>query len=163
MLNVKKAKPSDIERIMEIYACAQEYMISSGNPTQWGHFYPARETVVNDIEIGTCHIIFDDDGIHGVFALFEGEDATYSIIDDGDWLNDEPYVTIHRIAGDGVVHGVFNCASDYCKSVSKNVRIDTHEDNKTMQHLIEKNGFEKCGIIYTYDGSPRLAYQYCEK
>ena len=28
-----------------------------------------------------------------------------------------------------------------------------------MQHLFEKNGFKKCGIIYLEDGSERLAYQ----
>ena len=28
-----------------------------------------------------------------------------------------------------------------------------------MQRVFEKNGFEKCGIIYVEDGSPRIAYQ----
>ena len=28
-----------------------------------------------------------------------------------------------------------------------------------MQHLIEKNGFQRCGIIYVEDGSPRIAYE----
>jgi RimJ/RimL family protein N-acetyltransferase len=40
-----------------------------------------------------------------------------------------------------------------------NIRIDTHRDNAIMQHLLEKNGFVKCGIIYVEDGSPRIAYQ----
>lgn len=37
--------------------------------------------------------------------------------------------------------------------------IDTHKDNKITRHLIEKNGFAKCGIIYVADGSPRIAYE----
>lgn len=63
-------------------------------------------------------------------------------------LNEEPYLTIHRLAGDGQVHGLFSCALNYCKNISSNIRGDTHADNKTMQRLIEKNGFTKCGTIY---------------
>ncbi len=43
-----------------------------------------------------------------------------------------------------------------------NFRIDTHNDNKIMQHVIEKNGFIRCGIIYVKDGSPRIAYEKIE-
>ena len=28
-----------------------------------------------------------------------------------------------------------------------------------MQHLLEKNGFTRCGIIHVADGTPRIAYQ----
>ena len=28
-----------------------------------------------------------------------------------------------------------------------------------MQHLIERSGFTRCGIVYMEDGSPRIAYQ----
>ena len=38
-------------------------------------------------------------------------------------------------------------------------RADTHADNKIMQHLLEKNGFTRCGVIHVADGSPRFAYQ----
>ena len=95
-----------------------------------------------------------------MFALFEGTEPTYEYIENGAWLNDEAYLTIHRVAGDGQVHGVFRCAADYCKSLSSNIRIDTHANNLTMQRQIEKNGFEKCGIIYVYDGTPRISYQW---
>ena len=39
------------------------------------------------------------------------------------------------------------------------LRADTHADNKIMQHLLEKNGFTRCGVIHVADGSPRFAYQ----
>ena len=29
-----------------------------------------------------------------------------------------------------------------------------------MQHLLEKNGFVRCGIIHLADGAPRIAYQF---
>ena len=160
MLNIRNAVIADFERIMEIYSYAQDYMIRNGNPTQWGHFYPEPALVQSDIRQNVCKVIYDEKGIHGVFALFEGADPTYAHIENGHWLNDEPYVTIHRLAGDDQVHGLFQCAAGYCKNISRNIRMDTHANNQTMQRLIEKNGFSKCGIIHVEDGSPRIAYQW---
>ncbi len=160
MLEIRKATIDDLGRLMEIYRSAQDYMVRSGNPNQWGYSYPDSDIIRSDIEKGVCNVISDSGVIHGVFALFTGVDPTYLRIDGGSWLNDEPYVTIHRIAGDGKVHGIFKCAVDYCKSISSNVRIDTHKDNKTMQNLIVRSGFVKCGIIYVRDMSPRLAFQW---
>ena len=45
MLNVKNADMADFEQIMKIYKYAQDYMIKSGNPAQWGHFYPDAELI----------------------------------------------------------------------------------------------------------------------
>lgn len=52
---------------------------------------------------------------------------------------------------------------DYCKAQIPHLRIDTHEDNKVMQHVLEKYGFVRCGIVYVSDGSPRIAYELLEK
>lgn len=54
-------------------------------------------------------------------------------------------------------HFVFRWAFTQIDSI----RIDTHRDNKPMQHLLNKNGFRYCGIIYLEDGDERLAYQRC--
>lgn len=35
MLNVRNAEIADLGQIMKIYRYAQDYMIESGNPTQW--------------------------------------------------------------------------------------------------------------------------------
>ena len=47
----------------------------------------------------------------------------------------------------------------WCLEHCESLRADTHADNKIMQHLLEKNGFTKCGIIHVEDGTPRIAYQ----
>ncbi len=160
MLEIKKATCQDLDKIMEIYRIAQDYMIQSGNPNQWAKNHPQKELIAEDISKERCLIICEENEIHGVFALFSEDDPTYHVIENGSWLNNEPYLTIHRIASDRKVRGLFKCACDYCKSISDNIRIDTHKDNLTMQHVIEKNGFKKCGIIYIADGSPRLAFQW---
>ena len=162
MMNVRIADLKYFEKIMKIYKYAQDYMIQSGNPTQWGHFYPDEELIRSDIHQNACKVIYDENGIHGVCALFEGADPTYEHIEDGNWLNDKPYLTIHRLAGDGQVHGLFQCVADYCKNISRNIRVDTHANNRIMQKLMEKNGFTKCGIIYVKDGTPRIAYHWTD-
>ena len=145
---------------MEIYHSAQEFMISSGNPAQWGHTYPTEEIVKEDIRKKQSHVLYDNDLIHGVFVLQTGEEPTYRIIEDGAWLNDEPYITIHRVAGDGETKGILNCVMEHCRQLFDNIRIDTHEKNLPMRRAIEKEGFDRCGIIHVRDGSPRIAYQW---
>ena len=99
MLNVRNAEIADLEQIMKIYRYAQDYMIESGNPTQWGHFYPDADLIKSDIDQNVCKLIYDENGIHGVFALFDGAEPTYKHIEGGNWLNEGPYLTIHRLAG----------------------------------------------------------------
>ena len=159
-MTVRKAVPAELDRIMEIYRAAQEYMIMSGNPDQWGHRYPPRELIESDISGGHCHVILDGSEIRGVFALFSEPDPTYGVIEDGQWLRGGPYLTIHRVAGDGKSRGIFAAAAGYCKALSDSIRIDTHKDNKTMQRCLERCGFARCGRITLADGSPREAYQW---
>lgn len=157
---IRHANDEDLDSILEIYAAARTYMADSGNATQWPDSYPDRELLKQDIQSGQLFVDVEKSEIHGVFAFIVGPDATYSHIENGSWKNGAPYGTIHRIASDGAVKGVFSRCLDFCKERISNLRIDTHNDNRTMRHLIEKNGFERCGIICTRQGTPRIAYQY---
>ena len=159
-MNIRLSKTEDIPRMQEIFEIAKKYMKDSGNPNQWAEpGYPGR-LLENDIKNGHSFVIEEDGKIIGTFAFIIGRDSTYDVIEGGAWLDDDaPYGTIHRIASDGSRRHLLEACLDYCFNLIDNIRIDTHEDNKTMQHLVEKNGFKRCGIIYVYDGSPRIAYQ----
>ena len=157
---IRLAKYEDLDTILDIYATARKYMADNGNATQWAAFYPGHELLGTDIQSEQLFVDVENRKIHGVFAFIIGPDATYAHIEDGSWKNDDPYGTIRRIASDGEVKGVFRRCLDFCKGRIPNLRIDTHRDNHTMRHLIEKNGFEKCGIIYVSNGTSRIAYQY---
>lgn len=159
LTTIRKATVNDKTRIMEIYAYARQFMAEHGNPNQWKNNNPSEETIDNDIANRQMYVIEADGGVHAVFYFHIGDDSTYHIIDNGHWLSDESYGTIHRIAGDGTIHGVLEITVNYCKDQIPHLRIDTHHDNKIMQHVIEKNGFKKCGIIYVKDGSERIAYE----
>lgn len=154
---IRKAKKEDLAEIMEIYAYARQLMKDRGNPTQWGEEYPPRDLIEEDIENEVCYVVQQDGKLGGVFYFKVEEDESYKSIFEGEWLNDEEYGVIHRIASVG--SGVFSEALKMCEEKCDNLRIDTHDDNFVMQKILDKNGFEYCGRITFEDGSERLAYQ----
>ena len=157
--NILLAKEEDLPRIMEIYDIAKAYMRANGNPNQWNGAYPDPETLRTDIEKQRLYVYKKDGRIHGVFMLLLEEEPTYAYIEGGSWREETPYGTIHRLAGDGEVKGLFAKCVAFCEKKVPYLRADTHFDNHTMQHLLEKNSFERRGIIYLKNGDPRIAYQ----
>ena len=152
---IRPADETDLERILEIYAYAREFMAQNGNPTQWHSGYPRRELLKEDIRLGRLYAVMRQNEICGAFVFFIGDDPTYEYID-GSWRSDSAYGVIHRIAGIG--GGIFCAALEFCLSRISHLRIDTHADNKPMQHVVEKAGFSRRGIIFVDDGTPRIAY-----
>ena len=159
-MNIRKATLSDLNEILRVYSAARKFMAENGNPTQWAGGYPPCELLESDIKSGLLYVCETSGTINAVFYTTGGIDPTYINIEQGEWLNAKPYGVIHRIASDGTQRGVLANCIDYCKKIYDNIKIDTHEDNKIMQHLLEKNGFHRCGIIHIENGEPRIAYHY---
>ena len=155
---IRELRKEDIEEVVKIYEEAKAFMIEHDNLTQWDDNYPSKSIVLEDIKNNHGYVIIDNEKIVGVFALIFGIDPTYIEID-GKWLNDNPYGTIHRIAGKTNSKGILKEAVDYALTKIDNVRIDTHDDNYVMKNALSKLGFKKCGIIKVADGSSRIAYQ----
>lgn len=154
---VRYATENDLERIEQIYSGARQFMQQTGNPSQWGKQYPPHNQLKQDIRDKSLYVIADENGIHGVFYFYIGEDPTYQEISEGNWRSNEPYGTIHRIAGDGS-GGILKEAVHYAQKQISHLRIDTHHDNHVMQKALARQGFHRCGIIYIEDGTPRIAY-----
>ncbi len=112
-LKVRKAQVSDLERILEIYSIARQFMKMTGNPRQWGDTSPRQSLIDGDLENGTGYVVEEEGKVIGCFAMLDGPDPTYAKIYDGEWLNEEPYIVIHRIASDGT-GGVMGACLDYC-------------------------------------------------
>ena len=155
---IRKATPWDLPRIREIYEVARQFMRKNGNHSQWGKGDEPEALIEEDICQGNLYVLEEAD-IHAVFAFIIGEDPTYQEIEEGNWKSEEPYAAVHRVASDGTVQGVFGHVMDYCSAQVPHLRIDTHTDNKVMQHVLEKYGFVSCGIVHVPDGSPRIAYE----
>ena len=161
-MKIELAKKTDLDKLLEIYREAREFMKNSGNKTQWGDNKPSKETLEGDIENKNLYIVVDFDEIVGAFALIYGEDKTYLEID-GKWLNDEPYATLHRVVSSGKARGIMSEIIKFSEEKYENLRIDTHKNNHKMLDKIRENGFTYCGVIKIDDGSPREAFQNISK
>lgn len=154
------ATAADLPQILAIYAYARAFMAQHGNPSQWGTNRPTESEITAHIAARELYVLRDMEGeIHGVFAFILGEDPTYRVIEQGAWLSDAPYGTIHAVASDGQIHGLLSQIVAYCEQTMKHLRIDTHRDNAIMQHVILKNGFTRCGIIHIASGAERIAFE----
>ena len=160
LMKIRKAALNDLPRLMEIYAYARRFMASTGNAHQWIDGYPSERLIRQDIVAGHCHVCVGNEGkTVGVFCFIEGEDANYAHIENGMWLNDQPYGTIHRLATSGEERGIADACFRWCMERCPNIRVDTHRDNHILQHILQKYGFTYCGVIYVANGTPRLAFQ----
>ena len=157
---IRKSTLADLPTILNLRDQAREIMRSYGNIYQWPDGYPHDDMFLKDIELGGSHVMLDAEGtIVGTFALLPSPEVTYNVIYDGQWLNDESYHVIHRIASTPDSHGILDAVLDYCETMVSNIRIDTHEANFIMRRGLEKHGYQYCGIIYLLDGNARLAFQ----
>lgn len=166
-MKLRKSTINDLRPIMEIIAGAQESLKSQGID-QWQNQYPNEETILNDIKNEESYVYIDENKdkiIATVAVSFQGEE-TYEKIYEGAWISNSPYAVIHRIAvhkdyyGNGIGMQLLLTIQDLCeKRDIHSLRIDTHKDNISMQKLLDKFSFIKCGIIHLRDGNERLAYE----
>ena len=159
MISIRKGELADVGAVAEIYAGAKEFMRRTGNMSQWAGEYPGEREICRDIADGNQYVGVDEEGdIVGAFAFIVGDDPTYAEID-GNWLNDEPYGTIHRIASSGKCRGWVARSVEFCLKAVDNIRIDTHRDNGPMLAALACEGFVPVGTIICADGTPREAFQ----
>lgn len=163
-MEIKETEQKDIKDVVLIISQAKHYFRENGIP-QWQGDYPNEMDILKDIENYGAYCIKNDHEVVGYSFVAQYKDPNYSYIE-GQWLNEEPYVVIHRTCIKDTMKGK-NLASEFVvlakticeKNQIHNIRVDTHEKNISMQKMLEKNGFIKTGIIYVEDGSPRFAYQ----
>ena len=181
---IRPATASDLPALRPVFEAAKAIMRADGNLDQWSApGFPPDSLLLRDLACGGGFVIESGDlsvissgtiddkpvissGAEGgveksllaYFALLPSPEPTYDRID-GAWLTDAPYGVIHRIASYPEEHGIFAAIIDFAAARYAHLRIDTHRDNRIMQHLIEKHGFTYCGIIWLEDGTERLAYE----
>lgn len=164
-MKFRKSNKTDINNIMNIIRDAQVYFKAQGI-NQWQNDYPNVETINNDIENNHSYVLLKDDNVVATAAVsFDGE-KTYDSIYEGQWISENEYAVIHRIAVDSNYKGL-GLSSQIIKNVEElcfekgvhSIKVDTHEENLSMQKLLKKNEFQYCGIIYLEDGSKRIAFE----
>lgn len=159
---IRHSEPADVPRIMEIYVYARQFMAEHGNPNQWGPTsWPPEKLIRQDIRNRKSYICICDRQIVGTFYYDSGIsiEPTYNDID-GNWIGSEDYGVVHRIASDGSKKGIGSYCIQWAYEQCGHLRMDTHPDNKVMQGLLAKLGFQKCGVIHVVeDNNPRFAFE----
>ena len=130
---------------------------------QWTDDYPNEQTILDDIDAEKGYILTSDHRIAGYICIdFDGEPAYENI--EGAWNSNQPYAVVHRMAfnreyrGCGLSGIAWPLIEKLCISKSVHyIRADTDFPNKRMQHILEKNGFSRCGVVI-FQGSGKLAY-----
>ena len=133
------ATAADLPQILAIYAHARAFMAQHGNPNQWGASRPTEADITAHIAARELYVLREADAIHGVFAFILGEDPTYRVIEQGAWLSDAPYGTIHAVASDGQIHGLLSQIVAYCVADNK---APAHRHPPRQRHHAARH-FEK--------------------
>ncbi|NGU67319.1 GNAT family N-acetyltransferase [Clostridium perfringens] len=164
-MEFRQAKISDLDQIVEIIELSKKYLKET-KVDQWQDGYPAKEDLRRDIESGNSYVLTNKDEIVATTVISLDGESTYNSIFNGEWITNEDYIVMHRVAvhdkykGKGIFKELIKEAEILAlnKGISS-IKIDTHRDNISMQRAVVKNDFKKCGIIYLEDGSERIAFE----
>lgn len=164
-MEFRQAKISDLDQIVEIIELSKKYLKET-KVDQWQDGYPAKEDLRRDIESGNSYVLTNKDEIVATTVISLDGESTYNSIFNGEWITNEDYIVIHRVAvhdkykGKGIFKELIKEAESLAlnKGISS-IKIDTHRDNISMQRAVVKNDFKKCGIIYLEEGSERIAFE----
>lgn len=163
MLTLKQADVSDAKIIEAILNDGKALQRKQGF-VQWLDDFPKMEMIEQDIASGNAFLFVDKDGNKAGYAFLPQEEPVYEYIE-GQWLQDESFVVIHRLSlaesfqNQHLSSDMFEQMEQFARSQNvKGLRIDTHYENKRMQHLLQKYGFACCGQVQ-YDVGPRLAFE----
>ena len=164
-MKIRKSVNEDINNIIQIIDEAKEALKEQGID-QWQNGYPNADVIRNDILNNDSYVFIKNNEIVATSAVsFDGE-KTYDKIYDGNWISNDEFAVIHRIAisnkykGTGIASEIIKMIEAIC--LDKNVhsiKVDTHEFNMPMQKLLKKNDFKYCGVIYLEDKSKRVAFE----
>lgn len=161
-MKIRLATAQDIPDMRKVFDAARDYQLERGI-IQWAAGYPSKDLILEDIEKEAAYVTFNEEGeLIGAVSVFTEPDPTYFEID-GEWLNDAPYATVHRIASNGKEKGVGQSLLRWVQTNYSNVRIDTHTDNQPMKHILNKLGFKYTGVITLENGDLRDAYHYVKE
>ena len=154
-----------VNDVMKIIDQAKAYF-KRNDINQWQDGYPNAESIKEDIVHEKSYVLIDDDKVLGTMFFSIEDDPSYSYIENGQWLTQDRYAVIHRIAvdenvkGNNIAYELVKYVVQQCKDNHINsIRIDTHKDNLSMQRFLTKHDFKACGTIYLASGDPRIAFE----
>ncbi len=150
----RPATAEDMDALLAIGAAGSAYLKEQG-VAQWQDGFPNEAVFARDIAAGGCWLFTHDGAPAGCVSLYTAPEPDYAAID-GAWKTPPgaAYATVHRLAalpayrGRGLADEMLALCEDLALGRGfGSVRVDTHPDNRPMRHLLERRGYEPCGVI----------------
>ena len=158
------ANLNDLKEVMEVIEDGRKLLKEEGNG-QWQDGYPNTDDLRNDILNQQLYCVTLKGLIIGVMAITGREDA-YHYLYEGEWLTNLDYLVMHRIAvresnrESGVGTLLFQIFEEVAqKNNIHSLRIDTHQNNDIMVHLLKKCGFTYCGKVILPPHKDRIVFE----
>ena len=170
--DMRPAMVEDVPQIIAILETGRK-LLADDDIDQWQNGTgPNAADVSRDLMQGWGRVFCVRGQVAATAALIPGPDPNYDVIEDGVWDRTGnaggAYATIHRVAVSPAFRGNHIGRRFYQRLIEEarargfaEIRVDTHEDNVRMRHVIEGCGFAYAGRIFI-DGDrtqPRRAYQ----
>lgn len=163
-MKLRRAEKHEAETCYQCIEDARAYHRSLGF-VQWHPDYPTLKTIEDDIAEGTGYVFVNGSTIIGYCCIIIGDEPAYHVID-GAWKTERPYAVVHRMAframarGGGLSKEAISLIKKHCtyEGITA-IRVDTQNENKVMQHILDREGFVYCRLV-TFDGGPKLAYEW---
>ena len=148
-----RAELQDMADLMLIADEAGAFLHSQ-NVDNWQSGFLSPGVFRKDITAGCCWLFTQEGEAAGCISLYLKPEPDYAGID-GAWLNPgEDYGTVHQVAVRDIFHGrglageMLQLAEDLTMGHGfSSIRVDTNEDNRSMQRLLEHHGYTRCGFL----------------
>lgn len=150
-MSLRLAESGDIPYIMEIIKKVIPKMHAAGN-YQWDEYYPTDVTFKKDIKNGTLYVYEEESVIKGCIVADDNHAFAY---DDIPWeLARMDCLALHRLAvdpqsqGQGIAQKILRGIIEIGQDKSYlGIHTDTSQENKPMQRLFAKLGFDYKGHL----------------
>ncbi len=170
--DMRPAMTDDVPAIIAILETGRELLAADGIDQWQDGTGPGAKDVTNDLMQGWGRVFCVRGQVAATAALIPGPEPNYDVIEEGRWDRTGNatgvYATIHRVAvspafrGNHIAHRFYQRLIEEARARGfAEIRVDTHEENMRMRHVIEGCGFAYAGRVFI-DGDknqPRRAYQ----
>jgi GNAT superfamily N-acetyltransferase len=150
-MKVRPAEPADLDRILTIWADADEWMrqrgIEPGAPPM-----PLRDIVTNRIKSGSSYVIWKDgppSKIVGTITLEWEDDGVWTDRPSDDACYVHGLATERASAGQGIGVVLLRWAEEMARAAGKSyVRLDCDGNNQALRAYYERSGLTHCGDVH---------------
>lgn len=162
MHKLQRAGMQDAEECCAILEDGKKYQRAQGF-VHWNDEYPQKRDVANDISHRAGYIYIVDGQIAAFLTLRPDDEPFYSDVR-AKWRTDSPCAVLQNFAiaapfrGRHLAGEILDAAGLLCWATGINyIRTDITMPNRRMQHIAEKHGFVKCGLV-SWNGGDHLSY-----